>query len=314
MINQPDLSSKLALDSNGLNNLRAAAKENSPEAIRETAKQFEAMFLNMMLKSMRDATPQESMFESDQTRTYTAMLDQQLSQSLASKGMGLADVLIRQLTKSANSLPPEAISAGPFSASQGVAQSAGQLSGFVPQDGGEVSAIPAALIQGMVQEFSPPATRNQPEHVANFQQRMIGHAQEASRATGIPAQFMVGQAALESGWGKHEIKHADGRPSYNLFGIKATGNWNGKVAETMTTEYINGEKVQRVEKFRAYDSYADSFRDFANLISKTPRYQAVMNNLQHLNGYAHALQQAGYATDPSYADKLIKVIQRTSAA
>ncbi len=297
MINQPDLSSKLALDSNGLNNLRAAAKENSPEAIRETAKQFEAMFLNMMLKSMRDATPQESMFESDQTRTYTAMLDQQLSQTLASKGMGLADVLIRQLTKSAGTIPPGA-----------------QVPGFSTPESDELSAIPQALIQKMAQEFNTPTARNQPGHVADFQQRMIGHAQEASRATGIPAQFMVGQAALESGWGKHEIKNADGSPSYNLFGIKATGNWNGKVAEAMTTEYINGEKTQRVEKFRAYDSYAESFKDFANLISKNPRYQAVMDNVQHLSSYAQALQNAGYATDPKYADKLIKVVQQTTAA
>ncbi len=298
MINQPDLSSKLVLDSNGLNNLRVAAKENSPEAIRETAKQFEAMFLNMMLKSMRDATPQESMFESDQTRTYTAMLDQQLSQSLASKGMGLADALIRQLTKSASTISPES-----------------QMPGFsAPEKPDEVSAIPQALIQKMAQSLNAASPRHQAGHTGNFQQSMMGYAQEASLESGIPAQFMVGQAALESGWGKHEIKHADGSPSYNLFGIKATGNWHGKVAETMTTEYINGEKIQRVEKFRAYDSYAESFKDFAGLISKNPRYQGVMDNLQQLPAYAQALQKAGYATDPNYADKLIKVVQRTSAA
>lgn len=298
MINQPDLSSKLALDSNGLNHLRAAAKENSPEAIRETAKQFEAMFLNMMLKSMRDATPQESMFESDQTRTYTAMLDQQLSQSLASKGMGLADVLIRQLTKSAQAFSPDTRMPG-FSA---------------PEKPDAISANPQALIQKMAQSLNAASPSDQAGHGGDFQQKMTAYAQEASLESGIPAQFMVGQAALESGWGKREIKHADGSPSYNLFGIKATGNWNGKVAETMTTEYINGEKIQRVEKFRAYDSYADSFKDFAGLISKNPRYQDVMGNLQHPYGYAHALQQAGYATDPNYADKLIKVIQRVSAA
>ncbi|PKO24563.1 MAG: flagellar assembly peptidoglycan hydrolase FlgJ, partial [Betaproteobacteria bacterium HGW-Betaproteobacteria-8] len=205
MINQPDLSSKLVLDSNGLNNLRVAAKENSPEAIRETAKQFEAMFLNMMLKSMRDATPQESMFESDQTRTYTAMLDQQLSQSLASKGMGLADALIRQLTKSASTISPES-----------------QMPGFsAPEKPDEVSAIPQALIQKMAQSLNAASPRHQAGHTGNFQQSMMGYAQEASLESGIPAQFMVGQAALESGWGKHEIKHADGSPSYNLFGIKA---------------------------------------------------------------------------------------------
>lgn len=288
-----DLGGKLAIDSQGLNSLRTAARENSPEAIRETARQFEAMFLNMMLKSMRDATPQESMFESDQTRTYTAMLDQQLSQSLASKGMGLADVLIRQLTRSAGSLPPETVAADGLPASRNAAWAAGQQAGDIPDSA---------------------AMRNLPGHVADFQQRMIGDAREASRVSGIPARFMVGQAALESGWGRHEIRHADGRPSHNLFGIKATGNWNGKVVETLTTEYINGEKLQRVERFRAYDSYADAFKDFANLISNNPRYQAVMHNLQQPDGYARALQQAGYATDPDYADKLIKVIQRTSPA
>ncbi|CAG0988413.1 Peptidoglycan hydrolase FlgJ [Methylophilaceae bacterium] len=300
MISQPDLTGKLALDSNGLNSLRAAAKENSPEAIRETAKQFEAMFLNMMLKSMRDATPQEGMFDSDQTRTYTAMLDQQLSQSLASKGMGLADVLIRQLTKSTGAVP---------AGQQGM-----DFSGAADSKEDRVSAIPQALIQKMAQDFNAGGSGNQPEHVAAFQQKMIRHAQAASESTGIPAQFMVGQAALESGWGRREIKGADGTNSYNLFGIKATGGWNGKVVETMTTEYINGEKTQRVEKFRAYDSYAESFRDFANMISKNPRYQTVMDNLQQLTGYAQALQKAGYATDPNYADKLIKVVQQTSVA
>jgi peptidoglycan hydrolase FlgJ len=303
MISQPDLSSKLAMDSNGLNQLRSAARDNSPEAIRETAKQFEAMFLNMMLKSMRDATPQDGLFESDQTRTYTAMLDQQMSQSLASKGMGLADVLIRQLTKTAGQPAIE-----PFSPQTGAASGASEVS----KDA--LSAIPQALIDKMAQKLKAQAQDNRPEHVAAFQQKMIGHAQAASESTGIPAQFMVGQAALESGWGRREIKAADGTPSYNLFGIKATGGWNGKVVETLTTEYINGEKTQRVEKFRAYDSYADSFKDFASLISRNPRYQAVMQNLEELTAYAHALQKAGYATDPHYAEKLISVVQKSTQA
>lgn len=276
MVGAPDLDGRLALDANGLGRLRMAARQNSPEAVREVAQQFEAMLLNMMLKSMRDATPSDGPFDNEQTRSFTAMLDQQLSQSLAGRGTGLADVLVRQLTQSAGVRPLEAPSA-PI-------------------------AVPSA------------AAGTLPPHAAAFRQGMLPHAVQASRDSGIPAHFMVGQAALESGWGQHEIRHADGRPSHNLFGIKATGNWHGKVAETMTTEYVNGEKLQRVEKFRAYDSYADAFKDFAGLISKNPRYRAAMNNLQQPDGYARALQQAGYATDPDYADKLIRVIQHTSSA
>ncbi|MEQ1766949.1 MAG: flagellar assembly peptidoglycan hydrolase FlgJ, partial [Methylotenera sp.] len=145
---------------------------------------------------------------------------------------------------------------------------------------------------------------------AEFQTRMAQHAAEASRATGVPAHLMLGQAALESGWGKRELKGQDGTPSNNLFGIKATGNWEGKVVEATTTEYINGVKQKRIEKFRAYDSYADSFKDFANLMSNNPRYEKVMANLNDINGYAQAMQKAGYATDPHYASKLASVIQK----
>ena len=142
---------------------------------------------------------------------------------------------------------------------------------------------------------------------------MAKHAEEASRATGVPAHLMLGQAALESGWGKHELKAADGTPSNNLFGIKANDSWDGKVVEATTTEYFNGVKQKRIEKFRAYDSYADSFKDFANLMRNNPRYENVMANLQDVNAYAQSMQKAGYATDPNYASKLASVIQKVSA-
>jgi flagellar protein FlgJ len=141
---------------------------------------------------------------------------------------------------------------------------------------------------------------------------MAKHAAEASRTTGVPAHLMLGQAALESGWGKRELKGADGTPSNNLFGIKATDNWDGKVIEATTTEYIHGVKQKRIEKFRAYDSYADSFKDFANMMSNNPRYNKVMANLDNVNGYAQAMQKAGYATDPNYASKLANVIQKVT--
>jgi flagellar protein FlgJ len=141
---------------------------------------------------------------------------------------------------------------------------------------------------------------------------MTKHAEEASRTTGVPAHLMLGQAALESGWGKRELKGADGTPSNNLFGIKASGNWDGKVIEATTTEYVHGVKQKRIEKFRAYDSYTDSFKDFANMMSNNPRYNKVMANLDSVNSYAQAMQNAGYATDPNYASKLANVIQKVT--
>ena len=120
---------------------------------------------------------------------------------------------------------------------------------------------------------------------------------------------MIGQAALESGWGKHEIKTSNGVNSHNLFGIKADASWKGKVANSVTTEYINGVKETRVEKFRAYDSYSDAFKDYAKLISQNPRYENAMNNTHDASAYAHALQRAGYATDPQYGKKLTQVIK-----
>ncbi|MGH8808757.1 MAG: flagellar assembly peptidoglycan hydrolase FlgJ, partial [Noviherbaspirillum sp.] len=148
----------------------------------------------------------------------------------------------------------------------------------------------------------------QPAHVQAFQDRLQAHAEEASRSTGIPSKFMLGQAALESGWGKREILMADGSTSHNLFGIKAGPGWKGKTVEAVTTEYVDGVAQKRAEKFRAYDSYADSFRDYARLLRSNPRYESVLANATDVNGFAQGLQRAGYATDPNYAAKLTRII------
>ncbi len=145
----------------------------------------------------------------------------------------------------------------------------------------------------------------------NFQEKLGSHADEASRATGIPAKFMLGQAALESGWGKREIKGRDGSNSHNLFGIKAGPEWKGKVAEAVTTEFVNGKAQTRVEKFRAYDSYADSFKDYAKLITTNPRYEKVLASAGDASSFAQGLQRAGYATDPQYASKLTRIIKHS---
>ena len=319
MINSADLSGKVAFDANGLNNLKQAAKENSPEAIKAVAKQFEAIFMNMMLKSMREASSQDNPFDNEQSRTFTAMLDQQLSSNLASKGLGLADVLARQLSKSGyaatNTLEQAVTDEKPATTTSSQSNAALISNPFLPNTAKviepklEHKTVPVDIVPtaSKVLDIKPLS-----DNSSEFQNRMAQHAEEASRATGVPAHLMLGQAALESGWGKREIKGADGTPSNNLFGIKATGNWDGKVVEATTTEYINGVKQKRIEKFRAYDSYADSFKDFANMMRNNPRYENVMANLQNVNNYAQAMQKAGYATDPDYASKLAGVIQKVS--
>lgn len=146
---------------------------------------------------------------------------------------------------------------------------------------------------------------------ADFVSRHSAAAAQVEREAGIPAGFMIGQAGHETGWGRSEIRHADGTPSFNLFGIKAGPGWKGKVAEITTTEYINGEPRKVKAKFRAYDSYADSFRDYARLIGNSPRYEEAMAQRHSVQGFASALQRGGYATDPAYAAKLSRAINTT---
>jgi flagellar protein FlgJ len=170
---------------------------------------------------------------------------------------------------------------------------------------GQVTALPLP---------APARSGDAPLHVEAFVQRLLQHAQAASASTGIPARFMLGQAALETGWGKAEIRGADGQNSHNLFGIKAGASWKGQTVDIVTTEYVNGKPQKQVESFRAYDSYADSFRDYANLLRGNARYQNVIAQGQDAAGFAQGLQQAGYATDPNYAQKLMSVIRQFDQA
>ncbi|WLI87997.1 flagellar assembly peptidoglycan hydrolase FlgJ [Massilia sp. R2A-15] len=291
-----DLTSKLAFDANGVAGLKQSAKTGSPEALKQAATQFEAMFINMMMKSMRDATPQDGMLDNQQTKTFTTMLDQQMSQNLAKRGVGLADVLVRQL--GANAANAQALAIGGEQGAQPAALA-------IPAD----AAAPAKAAAPVASVSS----KNQPAHIRSFQEKLGADAEAASKATGIPAKFMLGQAALESGWGKREIRNADGSASHNLFGIKAGPGWKGKVVNAVTTEYVNGVPQTRVEKFRAYDSYADSFKDYAKLLSDNPRYEKVLASAGDASKFAHGLQKAGYATDPHYAAKLSRIITHSLA-
>lgn len=223
--------------------------------------------------------------DSDQTRMFTGMLDSQLSQNMSSKGIGLADMLVKQLSRTGLSAPshqsPVAGSPLPVSSSQNPVSS--------------YQTVPSAYN----------ATTQQ-----DFVSKMLPHAMQASRASGVPPQLILGQAALESGCGKREIAMADGGNSYNLFGIKAGAGWHGKVAEVMTTEYKNGVPSKQLEKFRAYSSYTEAFNDYAGMLSSNPRYAPVMQQSASPAGMAQALQKSGYATDPNYAEKLVSVMKQ----
>ncbi|HEY1151013.1 MAG TPA: flagellar assembly peptidoglycan hydrolase FlgJ [Pseudoduganella sp.] len=307
-----DLSKNLALDTKGLGELRQSAKANSPEALKTAAQQFEAMFVNMMMKSMRDATPQEGMLDNQQTKMFTTMLDQQTSQNIAKRGLGLSDVLVRQLSKT--QAGAEAAAGGDDAFSRTLLDAA-RLQRSIDAAGGNAAARGTGASAAVSGADSSASGSGKPSHVRAFQDKLASHAEEASRATGIPAKFMLGQAALESGWGRREIKGRDGSSSHNLFGIKAGPDWKGKVVETATTEYVNGKAQTKVERFRAYDSYADSFKDYAKLIAGNPRYEKALASASNGDaaGFAKGLQRGGYATDPNYAVKLASIIKKTLA-
>ena len=306
MISQTDLSNTAAYDVKGMDGLRQSAKAKDPAALKEAATQFEAMFINMMMKSMRDASPQDGIMDSQQSKMYTSMLDQQTSQSLAKRGTGLADVLLRQLS---STLTPAVDGEAEAAASPRSSSMAAALAAFRQQQGAATDGATATTGTGAGKTLSDKANASQAPHVRAFQEKLGVHAEEASRSTGIPAKFMLGQAALETGWGKREIIGRDGSSSHNLFGIKATGDWKGKVTEAVTTEYVNGKAQRKVEKFRAYDSYADSFKDYAQLITGNKRYEKVLAAAGDASAFAQGLQKAGYATDPNYAAKLTKIIK-----
>lgn len=340
----------LAIDGSALNGLKNA-KSDSPEAIRAVARQFEGVLMNMMLKSMRDTVPQDGITDNEQSKMFMGMLDQQLTTQLSQKGMGLTEVLVRQLSKfspkpaedadksktqlhdTKNNLVNGLSSSNPSSgkavlmqAAQKIREAYQQWDATTPDTSKTdddtawargIQELPPLIeeaqqnVQNLVVPQAPLTTamREVANKTQQFIQRMLPHAQAASSGSGIPAKFMVGQAALESGWGKHEIKTSTGQNSHNLFGIKADASWKGKVANSVTTEYVNGVKETRVEKFRAYDSYSDAFKDYAKLISQNPRYEQAMNNTHDASAYAHALQRAGYATDPQYGKKLTQVLK-----
>ena len=291
----------LASDTRGIDALRASAARDPKAAVQEAAKQFESLFMQQLMKSMRQATLSSGMLDNSGTQMGTEMLDTQLATKMTGLPGGLSAAIARQLERQMG-LP---------------AHSTDPAGGATPMPTLRPTATPwpAAALPG-------PSAASAPKGASastNFVREQSAAAKAAERETGIPASFMIAQAAHETGWGRQQIKNADGTSANNLFGIKATSAWKGAVAEVKTTEYIDGQARKVVAKFRAYASAEDSFRDYARMMKNSPRYAAVVaqvsgaqaDSASAASHFASGLQRAGYATDPAYAQKLAGMINTT---
>ena len=280
----PTSTTGLATNSASLDALRQSASRDPKAAIKETSKQLESLFMNELMKSMRSTTMSSGLFDNSGTEMGTQMLDQQYATQLSGLPGGLADMIARQLEK----------------------QMGGVASSSVPAAPGK---LPAASINNATTKPHIP----QKAYAEDFVRSHTQAADAAAAETGIPSSFILSQAALESGWGRKEIRNADGSSSHNVFGIKATADWKGATTEVVTTEYVNGQPRKLTQSFRAYASYEDSFRDWARMLKQSPRYAAVVERSSggSAQAFAQGLQRAGYATDPQYADKLGRVINTT---
>ncbi|MGU3522395.1 flagellar assembly peptidoglycan hydrolase FlgJ [Enterobacteriaceae bacterium C23F] len=300
MLGDSKLMASAAWDAQSLNELKVKAGNDPQANLRPVARQVEGMFVQMMLKSMREALPKDGLFSSDQTRLYTSMYDQQIAQQMtAGKGLGLADEMVRQMT---------AAQGGPKDAPTQVP---------LKFDLETVTSYQNSALTQMVRKAMPKApdasdAGDVPGDSHDFLAQLSLPAKLASEQSGIPHHLILAQAALESGWGQRQIRRENGEPSFNLFGVKASNDWKGKVTEITTTEYENGEMKKVKARFRVYGSYLEALSDYVGLLTRNPRYAAVTSAATPEQG-AQALQKAGYATDPNYARKLTGMIQQLKA-
>lgn len=341
MINPSD---QFALSVQSISRLKYTARQSPEKGLRQTAQQFEALFLQNMLEAMRDAMPKSDLLHSSQTEMYTGMLDRQWAQSLAERGIGLADMLVTQLDpripdanddvgpsdagKTIAGIPtvePHALAPADAVASQTVrtnsvpAAALAETDSLTAREGDtqplvDLSDNAGPLVSQQIATAAELARRLAalPEHVSAFLDKLAPAAREASRKSGLSERLILAQAALETGWGRHEITGAGNQPSYNAFNIKATG-WAGDAVRVNTTEFVDGQARQVQADFRAYDSYQDAFADYVRLLTESPRYQAVVE-APTAESAAYQLQAAGYATDPNYASKLVAVMAQIPAS
>jgi flagellar protein FlgJ len=311
-------------DLNGLNALKQGARKDDPEALKAVAQQFESMFLGLIMKSMRDATDvlASDLENSYQTKFYRDMSDQQLSLSMSQNGgFGLADVLYEQINKAQNPVVDDVYNVDVKTLEHSnrpilerMPTQAPRAAASVPNAANEpslamISAMSPALAANASQAPSEPTLNGKSalfDSPEAFIANLMPHAEKAAQKIGLDPHILVAQAALETGWGRHVIADTDGQSSHNLFGIKADQRWQGDTASTTTHEFIDGRQITIKAPFRAYPSIEDSFDDYVQFVQDSPRYQAALA-ADTGDDYLQALQDAGYATDPQYAEKISRI-------
>ena len=310
---QSSASNSTYTDFSGLNEMRAKARVDPQASLKQVAKQFEGIFIQMMLKSMRDASMGDDIFDSDQSKLYRDMFDKQVALDMAnSKGIGIADSMVRQLSRN--------------NSDQGNPESTNLVLNkpknnaihgkMLPLSMRRLNSVDSSTVSGLsnfeLTEMKPMMDKvnfNSPEE---FTQHILPYAEKAAKELGVSPLILVSQAALETGWGKAVSRRPDGASSFNLFNIKADSRWDGDKVIKSTLEYDNGLAKYEKASFRSYDSYADSFDDYVDFLRTNNRYGDAL--LHHGNDklFIKDLQKAGYATDPDYADKVLNILKRDS--
>lgn len=291
----------------GLTALKARASKDAKGSLDEVAGQFESLFVQQMLKSMRQASLGEGLMDNDQSLFYRDMYDNQLAIHLSeSGGIGLADVIKRQLggAEAGGSSSPNV----PVKSVEDYKRLAMAVRLYQPTapnsaantdaDSRQIEALSADLNQ-----LDPKAW-----DAGQFVEQLLPWATEAAGLIGIKPQALLAQAALETGWGKHLIRMPDGTPANNLFGIKADDRWDGDRVSVGTLEFEQGTAVKKRATFRSYESLRDSFHDYVDFLQSNPRYQKALEETADSESYFSELQRAGYATDPEYANKINAVM------
>lgn len=296
-------------DLTGLQKIKQLGKgdvADRDQALEQVAKQFESVFLGMMMKSMRDANSafeDKEMSGSNEMQFYQQMFDQQLTLSLSQNGVGIAEAIARQLKQGGSAAAPAEAEVAGLDLNHYFDNVIQKIQQQPRSEAPEHSAEPIktrtsrATVTG---ELTP----------ESFKEKLLPMAQQAAAALGVDAEVLLSQAALETGWGKHMIRDQYGRNSYNLFGIKADSRWQGEKAVVTTLEYRRGLPVQEKASFRAYNSYEESFQDYVAFLQGQNRYQDALNSVVDPVQYVNGLQQAGYATDPQYAEKILDIIKQ----
>jgi len=308
-------------DFSSLTALKTKAQKDPDAALKDVAQQFESIFINMMLKNMRSTNESigGGLFSSAQTKQYQEMMDSQMSQSMAnSGGIGLSEALIRQYqTQQSQASSPEAKERGDTDFLNQVAkQDLVRIQALARRASVEfVQSVQNEAPQQTAQNISESDATSAPSALSvvfespdEFVENLWPHAQQAAEKLGVNPKAILAQAALETGWGKYPIAKENGAASFNLFGIKADGRWSGDRAVVNTLEFRDGVAKREKAAFRAYDSFGQSFDDYANFLSSSERYKDALQSGDDASMFAASLQKGGYATDPKYSEKIDSIL------